>query len=100
MSVAEPDRARLDAFGRVGQMLFGPARGWSVVADEPASPGSLYRRYVVPLALIPAVCEVIGQAAFGAGVAGIRIRPSLAGSLADAALGYLASLVAVHVLAV
>lgn len=55
-------------------ILFSPVREWLVIADEQRTMRSLLGRYVVPMALIPAVASYIGYGVFGAN--GILFRMS------------------------
>ena len=47
---------------RVKNILLQPAREWEVIEGEAETIGGLYRRYIIPLAAIPAVAGLIGQA--------------------------------------
>lgn len=85
---------------RVRKILFEPNREWQVIADEFTSVGSIYARYVFPLAAVPAVCQIVGSALWGVTVpviGKISVAPSTAlrGGLAS----YVGQLVAVYVLA-
>jgi hypothetical protein len=63
---------------RVRGILVDPRAEWPVIADEPATVGSIYRGYVFPLAAIPAVCSAIGNLGIGAGlpvVGAVRFSP-------------------------
>jgi len=44
---------------RVKGLLVQPKSEWQVIDGEPATVGSLYMGYIVPLALIPALCGAI-----------------------------------------
>jgi hypothetical protein len=46
---------------RVRNILTTPATEWPAIAAEPATVGSLYSSYIIPLAAIPAVCAFIGR---------------------------------------
>ncbi len=60
---------------------------------------ALYRSYVIPLALIPAVCGLIGRVVFGVGVFGITYRPPILGSLVEAVLYFGLGLASIYALA-
>jgi hypothetical protein len=49
---------------RVRNILTQPAAEWPVIAGEPATIGSLYTGYIIPLAAIPAVAAFIGRLVF------------------------------------
>jgi Yip1 domain len=61
-------------FARVGHMLFSPVREWYVIEKEPGSATMLFFRYVIPMAMIPAVASFIGYGLVGA--SGIHFRVS------------------------
>ncbi len=42
---------------RARNIITNPAAEWPVIAGEPASVGSLYTGYVIPLALIAPICR-------------------------------------------
>ena len=51
--------------GRVKAILLSPRSEWPVIAEESATTSSIYMRYVLPLAAIPAICGAIGLLGFG-----------------------------------
>jgi hypothetical protein len=51
---------------RVKAILMQPKSEWQVIDSEPATVGSIYMGYVVPLAAIPAVCLALGLMFLGA----------------------------------
>jgi hypothetical protein len=99
MGAVEPPALRTGLIARAAGMLFRPGRTWDAADGEPASVVALLRDYVAPLALIPALCGLVGQLTFGAGMAGIGIRPSPRSAIAGAATDYLLTLVSVYLLA-
>eukprot|EP01036_Dinobryon_divergens_P048209 gene48210-64683_t len=52
---------------RVQSILLKPKATWPVIDAEPADPASLYKNYVMILALIPAVAGFIGLSLIGIG---------------------------------
>lgn len=84
---------------RVKAILLKPKEEWPVIATEPASISSLYLRYAVILAAIPAVASFIHSAVFGYGALGFHYRPSLAASLGMGISQYVMSLISVAVIA-
>jgi len=50
---------------RAKNMLLQPSAEWQVIAGEFTTVGAIYRGYVLPLAAIPAVCEIVGRALWG-----------------------------------
>ena len=84
---------------RVRSLLLRPKQTWPVIATEPADAASIYRRYVVILAAIPAVCAFIGWTLVGGGAFGVTYRLPIATGLVQMIVGYLLSLAIVYVLA-
>jgi len=64
----------MSLLARAMNILFSPVREWQVIADEQRTMRSLLGRYVIPMALIPAVASYIGYGVFGAN--GILFRMS------------------------
>ena len=84
---------------RVQDILLKPKATWPVIDAEPADAASLYRNYVMILALIPAVASFIGLSFVGIGAFGMRFRVPLVTGLTNMVVGYVLSLVMVFVLA-
>jgi hypothetical protein len=99
MSVVEPGPQASRLIDRVKSLLLQPSATWDVIDAEPATVADLYKSYVIPLALIPAVCALIGSVAFGFGALGFSYKPPLQWALAAQVVGFVASLVGVYVLA-
>ncbi len=100
MSVVEPGSAGASLIARVKNILMQPSATWDVIDAEQTSIGALYRGYVMPLAAIPAVCNLVGMLAFGiGGIFGISFRPSPIWLITQAIVSYALSLAMVYVLA-
>ena len=84
---------------RVHSILLRPKQTWPVIAAEPADVASIYSRYVVILAAIPAICAFIGWTLVGGGAFGVTYRLPIATGLVQMIVGYLLSLAIVYVLA-
>lgn len=84
---------------RVQRILFQPVQTWPVIAGEPATTASIYTRYVMILAAIPALATFIGLSVFGVGGFGVSVRMPFGAGLVQAVLSYGLTLVAVFVLA-
>ena len=85
---------------RVRNILFDPQSEWAVIDAEPTGIRELYARYVVPLALIPAVAGLIGGSLVGIGVPGVgTVRVGVGAGLFGAVLQFLLLLGFVYVLA-
>lgn len=99
MSAVEPGTATSGIVGRVKAILLRPATTWEVIDAEPTTVGGIFKGYVVPLALIPAVAGLIGAVVFGYGLFGISYKPPILGSLLSAVVAYGLSLLGVYLLA-
>lgn len=98
MSVVEPGPQTQKLVERVKAILLQPEKTWEVIDSEPATIGDLYKAYVIPLALIPSVCGLIGSF-FGIGAFGFHYRPSIPWAISSAVLSFAGSLVGVYVMA-
>jgi len=85
---------------RVQDILLKPKATWPVIDAEPADAASLYKNYVMILALIPAVAGFIGLSIIGMGIGafGVSFRVPIVSGLANMVVGYVLSLVMVFVL--
>src|SRR5438094_6626062 len=84
---------------RVKRILLTPKQEWPVIETEPATPGSLYTGYAIPLAAIPALAGFIGLSLVGISMLGGRIQAPIGTGLTWAAVQYCGSLIGVYVLA-
>ena len=86
---------------RVKRLLVSPAAEWQVIDAEPATPESLYKGYVIPLAAIGPVARLIGYSVFGVRIpfTGTVYRAPIGSAIVSAVVTYLASLAAVYVFA-
>jgi len=85
---------------RVRNILLTPKAEWAAIDAEPASIQQIYARYVVPLALIPAVAGFIGGSIVGIGVPGVgTVRVGMLAGLLGAVLQFFLLLALVYVLA-
>jgi len=84
---------------RVQSILLRPKQTWPVIAAEPGDVATIYSRYVVILAAIPAICAFIGWTLVGGGAFGVSYRLPIATGLVQMVVGYLLSLAIVYVLA-
>ena len=84
---------------RAQSILLKPKATWPEIDSEPADAASLYKNYVMILALIPAVASFIGLSLIGIGAFGVSFRVPIVSGLANMVVGYVLSLVMVFVLA-
>ena len=61
MSAPPPVAVRGSLVNRVKAILTQPKSEWQVIDGEPATVCSIYMGYIVPLALIPAICGAFGS---------------------------------------
>jgi Yip1 domain len=85
----------MDLVERVKQILLSPRTEWKVIETEPATLTELYTGYVMPLAAIGPVAQIIGGLAFS--FMGFRLPIGVL--LGRALLIYIASLVGTYLLA-
>lgn len=98
MNVGDPVTAPPSLVDRVKNILLTPKLEWPKIESEPATIGSIYTSYVLPIAAIPAVAGLIGALAFGYSFFGVSYRPSIGAALSMAVTQYVLALVGVFVL--
>jgi Yip1 domain len=85
---------------RVKRILMSPRAEWQVIDVEPTTPAQLYTGYIVPLAAIGPVAQVIGYSVFGITVPFMgTYRIPIGSAIAHALVTYVLSLAATYVLA-
>jgi hypothetical protein len=99
MSIVEPGSAGAGLFARAKAILMNPKPTWEEIDAESATTAGLYTRYVMPLAAIAPVCNLIGSLVFGVGAFGITFRPNPVAAVAEAIVAYGLSLAFVFVMA-
>ncbi len=83
---------------RVTNILMKPKQEWPVIAAEPKDIAALYSKYIVLLAAIPAVCNMIGSVVIGISVPFLgRYRVGIGYALTYAIMQYVLTLVGVYV---
>lgn len=98
MSVVEPGSAGAGLVERVKNILLKPKETWEVIDDEPATVGGLYKGYIIPLAVIPAVCGAIGSSLIGVGAMGIHVKTPIVAALVGGVFSFAMSLIVVYVM--
>src|SRR5215208_5029785 len=85
---------------RVKRILMSPRTEWQVIDAEPATPAQLYTGYIVPLAAIGPIAQLIGYSVFGISVPFMgTYRVPLGSAITSALVSYVLSLAATSVLA-
>jgi len=99
MSIVEPGPKASKLVDRVKAILLQPSATWDVIDTEQTTIGELYKGYVIPLALIPAICGLIGAVVFGYGAFGFSYKPPIQWALAGVITSFVVTLIGVYVLA-
>ena len=84
---------------RIRAILLRPGETWPVIAHESADTRSIYTRYVMILAAIPAVAGFIGLSLVGVGPLGAGLRVPVATGIVHMLVSWVLSLVMVFVVA-
>ena len=84
---------------RAKDILVKPREAWAVIDTEPATTQSIYVPYVLILAAIGPLAELIGGQVFGDSFLNITYRPPIGGAIASAVLSYALTLASVYVVA-
>ena len=84
---------------RVQSILLKPKQTWPVIAAESTDAASIYSRYLVILAAIPAIASFIGLTLVGVGGFGVSYRVPIGMGLTQMVVRYVVSLVMVFVMA-
>lgn len=84
---------------RVKNILLNPRQEWEVIDAEPATVGSLYTGYILPLAAIGPICSAIGYSVFGMRLPFVGTwRTPIGSAITSAVVTYVLTLVAVYVM--
>ncbi|HEV7366841.1 MAG TPA: Yip1 family protein [Gemmatimonadales bacterium] len=84
---------------RVRQLLLSPRTEWEVIEAEPTIPAALYTGYVMPLAAIGPVAQVIGYTVFGITVPFLgRFRVPIGSAITTAIVTYILTLIGTYLL--
>jgi hypothetical protein len=84
---------------RAKRLLASPAQEWAAIDAEPMTTGQIFTGWVIPLAAIGPVAQLIGSLVFGYGAFGFYYRPSILAAVSTAIIAYVLALVGVWVLA-
>ena len=83
---------------RAKSILLQPKETWVTIASESTDAATLFTRYAMILAAIPAVCGFIGMSLIGFGGFGMTIRVPIVSGLVNMVLSYAMSLAGIYVL--
>jgi hypothetical protein len=89
----------MELVSRVKGILLTPKAEWATIDTEPATVGSLYTSYIIPLAAIPPICTFIGMSLVGLNLLGVSVRWPVTLGLESALVRYVLSLASTYVLA-
>jgi hypothetical protein len=85
---------------RVKRILMSPKSEWEVIDTERTTPAELYTRYIVPLAAIGPIAQLIGYSVFGVTVPFVgTYRMPIGSAITQALVSYLLTLAGTYVLA-
>jgi hypothetical protein len=85
---------------RVKRILMTPRTEWQVIDVEATTPAQLYTGYIVPLAAIGPIAQIIGYSVFGISVPFMgTYRVPIGSAITSALVAYVLSLAATYVLA-
>lgn len=84
---------------RAKRIMLSPKEEWPVIEAEPATVGSIYSGYVIPLSALPAIAAFIGLSVIGVGAFGFHYKVPIGTGLAGMVTRYVLGLVGVYVVA-
>jgi hypothetical protein len=85
---------------RVKRILISPRAEWEVIDAEQTTTAELYTKYIVPLAAIPPIAQLIGYSVFGISVPFVgTYRVPIGSAITTAIVTYVLTLGATYVLA-
>lgn len=88
----------MDLIERVKNILLQPKETWAAIDTEATDAATLFTRYAMILAAIPAVCGFIGMSLIGFGGFGFTVRLPFASGLVSMVVSYVLSLAMLFVL--
>jgi hypothetical protein len=85
---------------RVRQLLLSPRAEWEVIDAEPTTLAALYTGYILPLAAIGPIAQIIGYSVFGITIPFMgTYRVPIGSAITSAVVAYILTLVGTYVLA-
>lgn len=90
----------MDLVQRVKQILLSPRTEWQVIEAEPTTTAELYKTYIILLAAIGPISQVIGYSVFGITVPFVgTYRVPIGSAISGALVAYVLTLAGTYVLA-
>jgi Yip1 domain len=90
----------MDLVQRVKQILLSPRTEWQVIEAEPTTTAELYKTYIIPLAAVGPISQVIGYSVFGITVPFVgTYRVPIGSAISGALVAYVLTLAGTYVLA-
>jgi len=89
----------MDLVSRVKGILLSPKNEWAAIDTEPATVGSLYSGYIIPLSAIPAICGFIGMSIIGYNFMGVSSKSPMGSGLTRGVFSFAVGLAVVYVMA-
>jgi hypothetical protein len=90
----------MNLIDRVKRILMSPRTEWQVIDVEPTTPAQLYTGYIIPLAAIGPIAQIIGYSVFGISIPFVgSYKVPIGSAISSALVTYILSLAAVYVLA-
>src|SRR5690349_17422052 len=88
-TMADGTGAGTSLVDRAKNMLVEPKAEWDRIDAEPMTVGGIFKNWVLILALIPAVCSLIGMLVFGLGsILGVQLRLPASYLISNAVITY------------
>jgi len=89
----------MDLVGRAKSIILKPSETWIEIKEEKTTISELYTSYVMILAAIPAIAQLIGYGLIGHSAFGVNFKWGFGRALGYAILDYILSLVGVYIVA-
>lgn len=90
----------MNLIDRVKRILLSPRTEWEVIDAEPTTPAQLYTGYILPLAAIGPIAQIIGYSVFGITVPFMgTYRVPIGSAIVSALVAYILTLAGTYVLA-
>lgn len=95
----QPGTPAPGVIARAKDIILKPKETWAAIDAEPATTQSIYRPYVLVLAAIGPIAQLLGGQVFGYSLFGVTYRPPLVGAVVQTILSYGLTLVSIYLVA-